>query len=621
MSYCINPLCEQRQNPNDIEKCLFCGTPLLINDRIRLIKPLRALSENPFSYTEVFEVDDAGTQWNPDRRQRVMKVLKMNSPKLVELMERESLSLRLIHHPNIPKSTLDDFFTFVPNNSSLTLHCLVMDKIEGQNLEQWIESNGCISQSQALEWVKQLVEILVAVHQANFFHRDIKPSNIILQSNDQLALVDFGVVRRVTSTYLAKISGSGGDSTTRGGKYEITSVGTPRYSPPEQMDGQAVPQSDFYALGRTFIHLLTAIQLIDLPTDKKTGRLIWRNKAPQIDKPFADFIDELTDPLPGQRPQSTQVILQRLKNLPQQIKNYKLANSKIVKYSKVAFRGLIIIGGIILSIPLLGNYLVTQGRKLEAANNSQGAQEAFDWAIKINPQLKPDVSEFYFEKGRGSTSNLDLAKKYYKLAIKYNNRNSEIYTNLAVVCQQLQQFKCVTDNYGKAIELDPNNWQGHYGLGTFYDEQGKDDLAEKQYQLSIKTSSQAILPINNLSRLKIIKGDYNAAIALTQQGLQKAKEPELRAVLYKNLGWALFEQKEYSQAKKYLEKAKELDIHRTSTHCLLAQVQEALGDVDYAWISWEICLLTESREPEVFGWRSQVLERIRLKDPIRQREE
>ncbi|MCC5654894.1 tetratricopeptide repeat protein [Nostoc sp. XA013] len=621
MSYCINPLCEQRQNPKDIEKCLFCSTSLLINNRIRLIKPLRPLNENPFSYTEVFEVEDAGTQWNPVRNQRVMKVLKLNSPKLVELIERESLSLRLIHHPKIPKSTLDDFFTFVPINSSLTLHCLVMDKIEGQNLEQWIESNGCISQSQALEWVKQLVEILVAVHQANFFHRDIKPSNIILQSNDQLALVDFGVVRRVTSTYLAKISGSGGDSTTRGGKYEITSVGTPRYSPPEQMDGQAVPQSDFYALGRTFIHLLTAIQLIDLPTDKKTGRLIWRNKAPQIDKPFADFIDELTDPLPGQRPQSTQVILQRLKNLPQQIKNYRLANSKIVKYSKLALRGLIIVGGILLSIPLLSNYLVTQGRKLEAANNSQGAQEAFDWAIKINPQLKPDVSEFYFEKGRGSTSNLDLAKKYYKLAIKYNNQNSEIYTNLAVVCQQLQQFECVTDNYGKAIELDPNNWQGHYGLGTFYDEQGKDHLAEKQYQLSIKTSSQAILPINNLSRLKIIKGDYNAAIALAQQGLQKAKEPELRAVLYKNLGWALFEQKEYSQAKKYLEKAKELDIHRTSTHCLLAQVQEALGDVDYAWISWEICLLTESREPEVFGWRSQVLERIRLKDPIRQREE
>ncbi|AUB42373.1 Tetratricopeptide [Nostoc flagelliforme CCNUN1] len=620
MSYCINPLCGCRQNPDNVETCLACGTPLLINNRIRLIEPLRPLTDDPQSYFEVFEVEDFGTQLNPVHKRRVMKVLKWNSSKLRDLIEKESITLRRIRHQNIPKSNIDDFFSFAPNNSPLELRCLVMDKIEGQNLDEWSKSNERISQSLALQWLQQLVKILDVVHHTEFFHRDIKPSNIILRPDGQLVLIDFGAARRVTDTYLAKISGSGGTST-RVGNYEITSIVSPCYTPPEQMNGKAVPQSDFYTLGRTFVNLATGISLFDLPTDEKTGNLIWRDKAPQIDKPFADFLDELMATVPGQRPQSTEVILQRLENLPQQIKNYRLANSKIVKYSKLALRGLIIVGGIILSIPLLSNYLVTQGRKLEAANNSQGAQEAFDWAIKINPQLKPDVSEFYFEKGRGSTSNLDLAKKYYKLAIKYNNQNSKIYTNLAVVCQQLQQFECVIDNYGKAIELDPNNWQGHYGLGTFYDEQGKDDLAEKQYQLSIKTSSQAILPINNLSRLKIIKGDYNAAIALAQQGLQKAKEPELRAVLYKNLGWALFEQKEYSQAKKYLEKAKELDIHRTSTHCLLAQVQEALGDVDSAWISWEICLLTESREPEVFGWRSQVLERIRLKDPIRQREE
>ncbi len=620
MSYCINPLCGCRQNPDNVETCLACGTPLLINNRIRLIEPLRPLTDDPQSYFEVFEVEDFGTQLNPVHKRRVMKVLKWNSSKLRDLIEKESITLRRIRHQNIPKSNIDDFFSFAPNNSPLELRCLVMDKIEGQNLDEWSKSNERISQSLALQWLQQLVKILDVVHHTEFFHRDIKPSNIILRPDGQLVLIDFGAARRVTDTYLAKISGSGGTST-RVGNYEITSIVSPCYTPPEQMNGKAVPQSDFYTLGRTFVNLATGISLFDLPTDEKTGNLIWRDKAPQIDKPFADFLDELMATVPGQRPQSTEVILQRLEKLPQQIKNYRLANSKVFKYSKLALRGLIILGGIILSIPLLSNYLVTQGRKLEAANNSQGAQEAFDWAIKINPQLMPDVSEFYFEKGRGSTSDLDLAKKYYKLAIKYNNQNSEIYTNLAVVCQQLQQFECVTDNYGKAIELDPNNWQGHYGLGTFYDEQGKDDLAEKQYQLSIKTSSQAILPINNLSRLKIIKGDYNAAITLAQQGLQKAKEPELRAVLYKNLGWALFEQKEYSQAKKYLEKAKELDIHRTSTHCLLAQVQEALGDVDYAWISWEICLLTESREPEVFGWRSQVLERIRLKDPIHQREE
>ncbi|MHC5747568.1 MAG: protein kinase domain-containing protein [Nostoc sp.] len=561
-------------------------------------------------------MEDAGTQWNPVRKQRVLKVLKLNSPKLVELIERESLSLRLIHHPNIPKSTLDDFFTFVPVNTSLTLHCLVMDKIEGQNLEQWIESNGRILQSQALEWLKELVEIIAAVHRANFFHRDIKPSNIILQSSGQLALVDFGVARRVTSTYLAKISGSGGYSTSRGGKYEITSVGTPRYSPPEQTDGQAVPQSDFYALGRTFVHLLTAIQLIDLPTDKQTGRLIWRNKAPQIDKPFGDFIDELTAPLPGQRPQSTEVILQRLKLLPQQSKIYRLTRSKTFRVSAaIGFMILTVFVTFKVLLPLRAKYLLSQGEKAEAANNFQTAQEFFDSAIKINSQARYTISQFYFEKGLRSTKSLELAKRYYELAIKYNDTNVESYNNLGVVCKQLQDYQCVIDSYEKAFKLTSDNWEGHYGLGTYYDERMKYDLAEQQYQLAIKINRQAIIAINNLSRVKILQGDYNTAISLAQEGLQKTTNSRWQAVLYKNLGWAKFEQKKYSEAKRYLEKAKELDIQRTSTHCLLAKVQGILGDFDNSWLSWEACLLTESREPEVFIWRAEIIERIRQKAP------
>ncbi|MFN6568186.1 serine/threonine-protein kinase [Dendronalium sp. ChiSLP03b] len=615
MSYCINPLCAHRENPNDAETCLCCGTSLLINNRIRLVKPLKPLTDNPYNYFDVFEVDDVGTRWHPVREHRVMKVLKWNTPKLTELIERESLTLQLIRHPNIPRSTLDDYFTFVPNNSLLTLHCLVMSKFEGQNLEEWMESNEQILQSLALEWLKQLVEILHEVHRCNFFHRDIKPSNIVLQPSGQLALIDFGVARRVTDTYLAKVSGSGGTNTGRGGKYEITSVATPGYTSLEQIEGQAVPQSDFFALGRTFVHLVTGTQPNDLPKDKQTGGLIWRNKAPQIDKPFADFLDELMALFPGQRPATTEVILQRLEKLPQQIKTYRLANSQLFKISKYALISLVVFGSVFVSIPLVANYLVAQGQKLESANDSQGAQEFFKWATIITPQTKLSISNFYFDKGLRSTKSLDSAKKYYELAIKYNEQNVETYNNLAIVCQQLQQYNCVTDNYQKAINLNPDNWEGYYGLGTFYDEQEKYDLAEQQYSLAIQNSPEATLAINNLSRLKIINGDYNAAIKLAFKGLKKAKPPELKAVLYKNLGWAKFEQKKYLEAKKYLEKAKELDIQRTATHCLLAQVQEALGDVDNSWLSWEACLLTQSTDPDVFGWRSEVLQRIRLKAP------
>ncbi|MBD2520637.1 protein kinase [Nostoc sp. FACHB-973] len=609
MGYCINPLCKQRQNPDDVNHCLFCGTSLLINDRICLVKPLRELTENPFSYMEVFEVDDAGTQWNPGSKRRVMKVLKWNTPKLVDLIERESLTLRLIEHPCIPKSTIDDFFTFIPNNSSLTLYCLIMDKFEGENLEQWLESNGRISQTVALQWLRQLVEILDEVHRTEIFHRDIKPSNIILQSSGQLALIDFGVARRVTDTYLAKVSGSGGSSTGRGGRYEITSVSTPRYSPFEQVNGQAVPQSDFYALGRTFVQLVTGIQLMDLPTDKKTGNLIWREQTPQIDKPFADFLDELMAPLPGQRPQTTRVILQRLEKLPQQIKNYRLANSKVFQYSKYTLMVLGFIGGIFLSRPLAANYLVTQGQKLEAANNSQGAQDFFYWAIKIRSQSNRTISSFYFDKAVRSTKDLELAKKYYELAIKYNNRDADAYSNLAFICQQLNQDNCAIKNYENSFKLKPDNWESRFGLALFYDDRRMYDLAEKQYKLAIEMSKEAIPAINNLSRLKILDGKYDVAIALAKSGLQKTENIKFKSTLYKNLGWAKLELKRYAEAKADLEKSTKLDA-RTDAYCLLAQAQEALGEINDARLTWEICLIAESNQLEVQQWRLQILKRL-----------
>lgn len=609
MGYCINPLCKQRQNPDDVNHCLFCGTSLLINDRICLVKPLRELTENPFSYMEVFEVDDAGTQWNPGPKRRVMKVLKWNTPKLVDLIERESLTLRLIEHPCIPKSTIDDFFTFIPNNSSLTLHCLIMDKFEGENLEQWLESNGPISQTVALQWLRQLVEILDEVHRTEIFHRDIKPSNIILQSSGQLALIDFGVARRVTDTYLAKVSGSGGSSTGRGGRYEITSVSTPRYSPFEQVNGQAVPQSDFYALGRTFVQLVTGIQLMDLPTDKKTGNLIWREQTRQIDKPFADFLDELMAPLPGQRPQTTRVILQRLEKLPQQIKNYRLANSKVFQYSKYTLMVLGFVGGVFLSIPLAANYLVTQGEKLEAANNFQGAEDFFYWAIKILPQSNRTISSFYFDKAVRSTKDLGLAKKYYELAIKYNNHDADAYTNLAFVCQQLNQDDCAINNYENSFKLKPDNWESRFGLALFYDDRRMYDLAEKQYKLAIEMSREAIPAINNLSRLKILDGKYNVAIVLAKSGLQKTENIKLQSTLYKNLGWAKLELKRYAEAKADLEKSTKLDA-RTDAYCLLAQAQEALGEINDARLTWEVCLIAESNQLEVQQWRLQILKRL-----------
>ncbi|PMB25839.1 protein kinase [Fischerella thermalis CCMEE 5318] len=543
-----------------------------------------------------------------------MKVLKWaDDPKRVELVQRESLALQVIRHPGVPSSTIDDYFTFSPQKSSIELHCLVMEKMSGQNLEIWLKDYGKISQKIAIDWLKQLIEILDTIHRSTFFHRDIKPSNIIVQEHGQLALIDFGGVRQITDTYLAKISVGGGTSTGLGSdrRYQTTRLGTPGYSPLEQINGQAVPQSDFYALGRTFVRLITGEEIINFKTDPQTGKLLWRHKAPHIDHPFADLLDDLMAPFPGERPQNTSEILQRLKRLPLQSRVNRITKSKAFKISAIILIILSIFGIYRASLPWVANYFLSQGKKAELENRFTDAQKNFTTAIHLNPGTTYQVSAFYFEQASRNLSHSEVAKKYYQLAIKFNAQNAYAYNNLALVCQQLHDFKCVERSYESALKLKPNSWEVHYSLGSFYDDQGKYSLAVQQYQLAIKKGGNAAVgAINNLSRLENRNGEYIKAELLAQQGLRSTSDSQMQATLYKNLGWALLEQKLYVEAKNNLEKSIELDPQRADGYCLLARTQEVLGELEDAKLSWETCLLLNSSLPEVQQWRQQVLQRL-----------
>jgi serine/threonine protein kinase len=90
-------------------------------------------------------------------------------------------------------------------------------------------------------------------------------------------------------------------------------IGSAGYVAPEQILGKAGVRSDFFALGRTFVHLLTGIQPIDFPVNEKTGKINWRNQAIDIDPLLVNSIDQLMEPLPENRPENTQVILEKLK--------------------------------------------------------------------------------------------------------------------------------------------------------------------------------------------------------------------------------------------------------------------------------------------------------------------
>ncbi|NEP41034.1 MAG: protein kinase [Okeania sp. SIO2H7] len=265
---------------------------LLLQNRY-LVK--RHLGRGGFAQT--WEVEDRGTR-------KVLKVLHNNHQKAIELFQQEAEVLKTLKHPGIPKVEEDGYFTLQPEGHSQPLHCLVMEFIKGQDLKEWLEQQSKpITQEQALEWLRQLLDILEQVHAQNYFHRDIKPSNIMRKEDGQLVLIDFGTARELTETYAPKVE--------RGDVTKIFSVG---YTAPEQQEGKAVPESDLFALGRTFICLLTGKSIFDFSEESKTGKLLWRDSAPQISRPLADLIDALMEPLPQKRPKA-QEILQRLSML------------------------------------------------------------------------------------------------------------------------------------------------------------------------------------------------------------------------------------------------------------------------------------------------------------------
>ncbi|MBD2442041.1 SUMF1/EgtB/PvdO family nonheme iron enzyme [Dolichospermum sp. FACHB-1091] len=301
MSLCINSNCPKPQNPDDTIFCQACSSEVLLQQRYRV---QCQLGRGGFGVT--YEINEVRTN-----QAKVLKVLINNDPKAVELFKQEADVLSQLHHSGIPHVELDAYFEYYPYNSQNPIHCLVMEKVVGEDLEKYMQKRGLrpINQTTAIEWLKDLIIILEQVHNKDFFHRDIKPSNIMLRSEKaELVLIDFGTVRKVTSTVFKQ----------QGGVTGIISAG---YTPSEQINHNAVPQSDFFALGRTFVYLLTGKEPLDpIMYDSYNERLNWRNHAPQISSMLADLLDDMMQRLYKDRPQNTQVILQRIAAIEKALK-------------------------------------------------------------------------------------------------------------------------------------------------------------------------------------------------------------------------------------------------------------------------------------------------------------
>ncbi|RUS97552.1 hypothetical protein DSM106972_082890 [Dulcicalothrix desertica PCC 7102] len=228
----------------------------------------------------------------------IIKLLNFSSDFVWEdlkLFEREAETLKSLAHPAIPSYI--DYFEVEEGNRSCAL---VQTYIEGQSLEQYMQTGRIFIEDELRDIAEQLLQILIYLHEQHppVIHRDIKPSNIILVENlkgkvGKVYLVDFGSVQTLAS---------------KAGK-TVTVVGTYGYMPPEQFGGYATPASDLYGLGATLIALATATHPADLPQkDMRIEFASLVNFAP----PFFEWLEWLTEPSAERRLKTPMAALQAL---------------------------------------------------------------------------------------------------------------------------------------------------------------------------------------------------------------------------------------------------------------------------------------------------------------------
>ncbi|MGI8827258.1 MAG: protein kinase domain-containing protein [Chloroflexota bacterium] len=166
---------------------------------------------------------------------KIMQVDGNNALETLLRFQQEGAVLSTLKHPNI----VQVHGTFLEGETS----CIIMELLEGHSLGQMLRVEH-LSLTRVKKLLLQVVSALDYAHHRGIVHRDIEPDNIMVVGDDLVKVTDFGIARILrTGTTLNTAIG--------------TSIGTPLYMSPEQIEGQKVDgRSDIYSLGAVLYQMV-----------------------------------------------------------------------------------------------------------------------------------------------------------------------------------------------------------------------------------------------------------------------------------------------------------------------------------------------------------------------------
>jgi serine/threonine protein kinase len=154
----------------------------------------------------------------------------------VERFRREARSVAQLSHPHI--------VTVIDRGSADGHQFIVFEYVEGEDLKQLVGRSGPLPLRRALEVTIAVADGLAFAHASGLVHRDVKPQNVLLDTEGEVKVTDFGIARSLETDHGVTQTGA--------------VVGTSNYLSPEQAGGRPVtPATDVYSLGIVLWELLS----------------------------------------------------------------------------------------------------------------------------------------------------------------------------------------------------------------------------------------------------------------------------------------------------------------------------------------------------------------------------
>ncbi|MCD4784019.1 MAG: serine/threonine protein kinase [Candidatus Eremiobacteraeota bacterium] len=262
--------CESVEKENLSMSVIEKGT--ILNDRYKI---LGIIGQGGMSNVYLVEDQKLQSQW---ALKEMLDIFPSEEKgEILEQFKKEARILAGLKHPNLPR--VFDYF------DEENKHYLVMEYLEGLNLNELFEKNPEISPKKVLDWGIQLCDVLESLHREGIIYRDLKPGNVLVDKNNRIYLIDFGIARFFT-----------------GGKiHDTVIIGTPGFASPEH-HGQAETdaRSDIFSLGATLHFLLTRVDPMHIP-------FLFKNPSeilPDLPAEFSEAIMKAVRMDPSQRFQS-----------------------------------------------------------------------------------------------------------------------------------------------------------------------------------------------------------------------------------------------------------------------------------------------------------------------------